>query len=190
MTYVDKLRRQARRYCRNLDNYKTVLKDTNNRAYEVLAGEYNCMGYALGIFDWLDCDTFRYILEDCEMNNRSFDPADPTNEEMELLNEMAADVAFEVRERFNLRVIDRPAEARSTERVIAMRCSFGDFHFARLNSDGLWTHKPGGNDIRIMTEKELYSWGWCKHRYDPYISDIHFFAVDASIDLEDEYCEE
>jgi hypothetical protein len=61
--------------------------------------------------------------------------------------------------------------------MIAFRIGADDFHFARKNSDGIWTHKPGVNTIREMTEEELFDVAWSKHRNCPYISEIAFFAV-------------
>ena len=190
MTYKEHLRRQARKYCRDLDNYRTVIKDTNNRVNEVMNTEYNCMGYAFGVFDWLDCDDFYCLCDDCASDNSSFDPTDPTEEEYERLNDMTNDVARELERRFPIRAIRRPEAALPHERVIAMRCGFDDFHFARLNSDGVWTHKPGGNVIREMSEDELYGWAWCENRQYPYTSKIYFFAIEASLDIESKYWDE
>jgi hypothetical protein len=190
--YQIRLRNQTKKYCRDVDNFRTVLKDTNNRVAHVLNGEYNCMGYAFGIFDWLDCHHFhnleyRLEVEREENDLPEFDPNEATDEEYEALEDMTRDVAIELLDRFPIRLIGDVAEARPTERVIAMRCGFDDFHFARLNSDGVWTHKPGGNTIRIMEEDELYGNAWCPGRWCPYVSSVYFFAIEAHLDLERDY---
>ena len=59
-----------------------------------------------------------------------------------------------------------------------MRIGYDDFHFARLGSDGIWTHKPGHSTIREMSEAELFSDAWSKEsRNCPYISEIVFFTI-------------
>ena len=62
--------------------------------------------------------------------------------------------------------------------MIAFRIGATDFHFARKNSDGTWTHKPGEDLICEMSEEELLSDAWCEETRDfPYISSIAFYAV-------------
>ena len=179
------IRRQIKEYSKNLDNFKTVIKDTNNRVNEVMNIEYNCMGYALGVFDWMNCHSFIKLAWSLEEENPDFEPATPTTEEFQQLDEMTWEVRNELLRRFPVRAIKQPEDANPHERVFALRCGFDDFHFARLNSDGTWTHKPGANTIRVMTEEELYSEAWCDHRWCPYNSSIHFFAMDAMLNLED-----
>lgn len=146
-------------YKNSLSNYRAVMKDTGGRIVKYPTDAYNCMGYAFGIYDWLDIDAF------FETDN------------IDDMNDCLYDCAAELEERYGCRRIKHPKAITKHERVIAMRVSEDDFHFARLNSDGTWTHKPGFWTIRNMTEEELYSDAWCDYRHCPYISEIIFFAV-------------
>ena len=151
-------------YEKHLSNFKTVLKDTNNSLITANQYDYNCMSYALGIFDdWLDINSF-----DCTCS-----------EDEEALNDIFYDCCQELEERFAVRRLSGPAASLEiNERLIAFRIGFDDFHFVRRNSDGSWTHKPGADYIREMTEEELFNDSWCEDsRYYPYISEIAFFAV-------------
>ena len=153
-------------YSNNLPNYNTVLRDTNNAIIDTIDDSYNCMGYALGTFEWEDLDSFIYCgdlpnKQSKRLTKRSFKAC-----RRELIRD------------YKLRPISSPKRARANERVIAMRIGADDFHFARLNSDGTWTHKPGKTHIRVMTTEELYEKkGWSRHRIHPYSSKIAFFAI-------------
>lgn len=162
---MNKLNRvkQMKYYQKNLSNYRTVQKDTGNILTKKRDYEYNCYGYAVGYYDWLDLNDFCYLADE---------------EDWDELEIMAADCAMEVEHAIiGCRQIVDPSHAKSNERVFAMRVGYDDFHFARLNSDGVWTHKPGSNTVREMTEDELYGDEWCSFREYPYISTVYFFAM-------------
>ena len=58
-------RKNYRFYKKELSNFQTVLKDTNNSI--VLADQYgyNCMSYAFGVFDdWLSLRSFEHSFAD------------------------------------------------------------------------------------------------------------------------------
>lgn len=165
MSKKDLLRQQIEHYAKTLDNFRTVIKDTNNHIATTLDNEYNCMGYAFGCYDWMDLESFRCL--------DNFDNEDYIDAE---LKEMTLDCVQEIIE-YGFRQISQPHYVKAHERVIAFRCGYDDFHFARLNSDGIWTHKPGGKFIRKMTEDELYGDAWCEHRRYPYTSKVYFFAI-------------
>lgn len=151
-------------YRSHLSNYAIVQKDTGNILTRKPNWDYNCYGYAVGFYDWLDLDSFCYMGDD--------------EDDRDALEMMAAECANEVEMALkNCRQIIGPSHAKPNERVFALRVGYDDFHFARLNSDGIWTHKPGGNTIREMTEDELYGDEWCPQREYPYISTIYFFAI-------------
>ena len=158
-------------YKNELSNFETVMKDTNNNLVTADEDCYNCMSYALGVFDdWLGLDTFDF----------SFTEEDNENEDIdyELLNEIFFACCIEIEDNFNVRrLIDSSSPIEEDERLIAFRVGANDFHFARKNSDGTWTHKPGCGYIREMPEEELFSEAWCTQRRYPYISEIAFFAV-------------
>lgn len=160
------IRQNLRFYAKNLSNYRSVVKETNNQILINPQGYYNCMGYALGTFDWEDIDSFRYTPYRCGEKRY-----------LECMNEILWECVDELLERFpQIRLIKSPREKEIKERIIAFRLSETDFHWARLGADGIWTHKPGSSPIRIMSEEEFCG-EWCPQRVDPYISDVVFFAV-------------
>ena len=167
-------REQHEFYKNNLSNYKTVLKDTKGNVTRHSDWDYNCASYAFGIFDnWVNLDAWRCLIEECD---DFYDLS--SNEQYDILEEMFQECCAEIASKFPCRQISEPEAAKPQERVIAFRVGFDDFHFARLNSDGVWTHKPGASHIRVMSETELYSsYGWCLNRTYPYVSSVAFFAV-------------
>ena len=158
-------------YQNELSNFETVMKDTNNNLVTADECDYNCMSYAFGVFDdWLGLDTFDLsFAEDNTVDDIDY----------ELLNDIFFACCNEIEDNFNVRrLIDSIAPIEEDERIIAFRIGANDFHFARKNSDGTWTHKPGQGYIREMSEEELFSEAWCANsRTYPYISEIAFFAV-------------
>lgn len=157
-------------YEKELSNFKTVMKDTNNSLVIANRYNYNCMSYALGVFNnWLVIDAFDIsVMED----------EDDCHIDYSYMNDVFYDCCVELEERFAVRRLSGPnAVLAENERMIAFRIGADDFHFARKNSDGTWTHKPGANYIREMTEGELFSDCWSDHKDYPYISEIAFFAV-------------
>ena len=170
--YIKKKRRYKQTYKfyeKQLSNFKTVMKDTNNSLVIADQFGYNCMSYALSIFDsWLHIDAFEHSFAENNYNEVDY----------ELLDNVFYDCCIELEKRFAVRRLSGPnANLTENERMIAFRIGADDFHFARKNSDGTWTHKPGRDYIRTMSEDELFDVAWCKHRHCPYISDIAFFAV-------------
>lgn len=157
-------------YQSTLNNLDTVIKDTNNKLITSDQYNYNCMSYAFGICDeWLYLDCF----------DSSYDYNDESNVDFEYLDDVFEDCCYELENRFKVRRLkDSKAILNADERMIAFRIGADDFHFARKNSDGTWTHKPGCNYIREMTEDELLGEAWsADSRPFPYISEIAFYAV-------------
>lgn len=155
------LKAQYTFYSSNLSNFSTVLKDTKGKVARAEDDLYNCMSYALGVFnDWLELDEFTWT------------------DDVETLEERAAECAAELEWDWGCRPLSSHLDTlKKGERMIAMRLGFDDFHFARLNSDGIWTHKTGRGAIRTMSEEELLGENWCSSRMCPYISTVYFFAV-------------
>ena len=170
---LDFIRKDCRKnynfYRKKLSNFKTVMKDTNNNLVTANQYDYNCMSYALGVFDK------RLILNAFE-SSRYY--KDNTVDYNHLKNVFLA-CCKELENKYAVRPLSNPyAELAENERMIAFRIGATDFHFARQNSDGTWTHKPGGNHICEMSEEELLSDAWCKEtREFPYVSSIAFYAV-------------
>lgn len=169
MSYARRFRRENLKaqynfYSNNLSNFRTVLKDTKGKVARAENGMYNCMSYALGIFnDWLNLDEFTWSDND------------------DAVEEIASWCAIELERNYNCRPLNSHLDhLKKGERMIAMRIGQDDFHFARLNSDGVWTHKTGGGTIKVMPEEELLGDCWCSARMCPYISTVYFFAVKES----------
>ena len=158
-------------YKNNLSNFKTVMKDTNNSLVTSYSCDYNCMSYALGVYDtWSLLNSF-----DSSYDSELYGAIDE-----EYMADIFYDCCIELEERFSLRRVEGPdAALAKNERMIAFRISGDDFHFARKNSDGIWTHKPGPQKIKEMSREELLGEAWCSHRDFPYISEIAFFAIAA-----------
>lgn len=149
-------------YSNNLSNFKTVLQDTNEDITYFDEDSYNCMGYALGTFEWEALDSFVEI----------------EREDPEFLADITLECVAELEDNFEyLRRIERPEDVLDNEYAIAFRMGYDDFHFLRQNSDGSWTHKPGNNVIQTISKEEVFSFAWCPQRFFPYVSEIYFFAV-------------
>ena len=162
-------KRAYRFYRKELSNFQTVLKDTNNSIVIADQYNYNCMSYALGVYDnWLALNAFEHSYNIDDYNDIDYD----------YMYNVFVDCCLELEAKYDVRRIDSPdAALNDNERVIAFRIGADDFHFARRNSDGVWTHKPGGNTIREMTEEELLGEEWSDYRVFPYVSEVAFFAV-------------
>lgn len=163
-------KQKYRFYQKELSNFKTVMKDTNNSLVIADQYNYNCMSYAFGVFDnWLCLDAFEHSI----VEGGVYDEVD-----YDYLADVFYDCCCELENRFAVRRVSGPdAVLAENERMIAFRIGADDFHFARKNSDGTWTHKPGSDYIREMSEEELLGVAWSRHRYCPYISEIAFYAV-------------
>lgn len=168
-------KRRARYYAKNLSNFRNVCKDTNNAIIKKERWDYNCMGYAIGTYNWELLDSFCWTPQ-----FRGGNIFEEPKLDMGFMNNTLMCCVDEVLERFpQLRLIDSPTEIKDNERAIAFRLSETDFHWLRLGSDGIWTHKPGNSTIREMSEEEFCG-EWCADLRDgPYISDTVFFAVAA-----------
>ena len=155
-------------YKNMLSNFSTVLKDTNRNLITATQCDYNCISYALGVYDdWLAIDAFAHS---------TFEDGVDLEEMNHIFHECCVELEMEYAAR---RLTGPEAELAANERMIAFRIGGDDFHFARRNSDGVWTHKPGANYIREMSEEELFGECWSEHRQYPYISEVAFFAVAA-----------
>ena len=122
--------------------------------------DYNCGGYALGIFSWLfPCNT-----ED--EKNKWFlnkDKNSDFNYGLEASSEwMLSNIP-------NLRKIDSPYDIlEKNEWVVGFKIGVGsgcgDFHFIR-KSNNRFLHKIGPCDITYMDEIEALSDSWCNGGY-------------------------
>ena len=95
--------------------------------------EANCMGYALGINEWLLVPWWRdSSVKECA--------------------EWLADT-------YNLKIVKK-RDMKPGKEYIVFRKSSVDFHFARRSADGHWRHKPGWSYVRPMKEKEVFASYW------------------------------
>ncbi len=168
---IKRYKKNYKFYIDELSNFRTVFKDTNNKILTTPQEDYNCMSYAFNVFnDWLCIDAFH-----SSYTQRSYGAID-----YDYLEDIFEECCIELEERFTIRRLSGPtSEIYENERMIAFRIGMDDFHFARRNSDGIWTHKPGAWTIREMSEEELLSDAWSIDRKYPYVSSIAFFAVAA-----------
>ena len=159
-------KKQYKFYEKELSNFKTIMKDTDNHLVSSHRYDYNCMSYALGIYDeWLYLESFDYSLCNYDID-------------YDRLEDIFDDCCQELTHEYNLRRLSNLEEKlEPNERIIAFRIGATDFHFVRKNSDGTWTHKAGEDYIYKMSEEELLSSTWSDYREYPYISEIAFFAV-------------
>lgn len=106
--------------------------------------DYNCGGYALGIYVW-------YQFEDYFNSLRAVGV-----EEMTHLCVDAILCDFPA-----LRVINDLNELQKNERAIAFRICEKDFHFMMRHKNGHWSHKPGRMPIRSIAKVEVFNpKGW------------------------------
>ena len=169
MTRMNKRYKKAYKfYQKELSNFKFVMQDTNNNLITANQYDYNCMSYAFGVFDnWMLIDAFEMSVD----------------KGAAYMEYVFTNCCKELEELYPIRRLkDHTSEIAENERMIAFRIGLDDFHFARRNSDGTWTHKPGKNYIREIAESELLAESWSKEtRTYPYISEIAFYAVTAPL---------
>lgn len=98
---------------------------------------YNCGGYAFGIFSWLHCNTDRKPLDyyGCENAYQRKKVRDDC-------------IAHLLRTVPNIRIVRRDETLDPDEYLVAFRMSTRDFHFIRQMPDGSWWQKSGGTEIR------------------------------------------
>ena len=61
-------------YRKELSNFQTVLRDTNNSIVTAVQYNYNCMSYALGVYDdWLALNAFEHSYCDDDHNEIDYD---------------------------------------------------------------------------------------------------------------------
>lgn len=128
--------------------------------------DYNCGGYALGLFNW-------YLPYPQEMRN-----------ELTFLGEWVYSYRKTMKIMVNYMVNTLPIRVikslknldEETEYCVAFRLGEGDFHYVKRYKQGIWYHKMGGSShIRRMEEEEVFSKkGWLHGRYN---SNIVLLAV-------------
>lgn len=168
------------------------LFDLNISNDDVYNDEFNCMGFALGTYEWDQIEDYGY--------NPYFDD-EPEFAEEEVLDLAIGDVCelsdygyiIDLDERepiavhyphirymgiYNKNEKDFVEKLNPNEYLVAMRLAEDDFHFARRMENGSWYHKPGYTAIRKMEETELSdASNWCNRYY----GDIAMFAITPAL---------
>lgn len=142
---------------RSYDNFGADLFNANRQrnARNTNRFDYNCGGYALGIFAWY-LPSYSSDVWGCW--------EDWDDEEMQDITEEAIEVMLH--DFTDLRLITALNEVRHDEYAIAFRISSdGDFHYIKQERSRMWTHKCGAGIIRTMTRWEVFNTHW-DDRYD------------------------
>lgn len=182
------------RYNLGLSEEFTEIKDESY-------GGYNCMGFALGSYDWDEIDVDGYGEEEIEMIDEDGDPYYEYEDSEPDINTLgcAVDEVLYYSDRITtycdyedeetsimyphirfLGYLSDYSEAyynkqlEGSEYLMAMRLASDDFHFARKMKDGVWYHKPGCLEIEAMQHKDLSDIRNWRGRY---YGDIAMFAV-------------
>ena len=175
--------------CEIIDNNKNFSKkdidDINNNYKDI--GWFNCMGFALGDYDWLDLDAFVTPADDWEYIHRNNEDENYSNifkgnfrenqDFMEYMEDIAEDCADEVDRCYvNCRRVSSIDDLLPCEYLVGFKIGPTDFHFIRRFSNGLWVEKPGGMNLRTMSEEVALSSSWPHNGWD-YCTKTHWFAV-------------
>lgn len=126
--------------------------------------EYNCGGYALGIFSWIfPCDTDEersewFIFEGERANEDNYNAGAELGAKW-----MENNVP-------NLRRISSPSEKlEEGEWLIGFKVGigsgYGDFHYIKRTQNGHFWHKVGPLKIDHMSKIEALSDSWCEGKY-------------------------
>lgn len=138
--------------------------------------EYNCMGFALGTYEWEDLEDFEYT-DDLE------------DEDEEYAIALRSSICYECALKLTLlslyvenypcmRVLDNRFEKLADdEYMIAMKVSEDDYHFRRQMDDGKWYEKCGGGPIKECTDTVHDEDWWSLHGRLHYDSNTVYLAV-------------
>lgn len=122
-------------------------------------GFYNCMGFAIGTYEWDELGNFECSYEyDYDGNT--------VPDYMELRDAVCWDCADELENLHysnpffpKMRIVKSERDLLDNEYLIAMRVAEEDFHFMRRMSDGRWFEKCGPNILRECTD-EVFDDEW------------------------------
>ena len=149
----------------NADRIKTIEAIIENDSYSPKKYiEYNCAGYALGIYDWIypvnpfdeePEDIAAEFTDNAVLYEDILDAAYCGNYERATMIEL---VVRRLLANFKgLRVISDFSEVEKDEYGIVYVCNNTDFHFGRYDN-GILSHKTGAEPPRIVCDiQEIYS---------------------------------
>lgn len=143
--------------------------------------DYNCMGFALGTYDWNGLCNFQYSYE------FDYDNEEHSNY-MEFRDEVCWECAAELENLHytdpyfpKMRMVENEKNLHDNEYLIAMRVSEDDFHFMRRMSDGRWFEKCGAGILRECTDA-VWEDEWISPNEEIfYNSVIILFAVEQEV---------
>lgn len=153
---------------KKINNSVRCFAYSSKKLYREHIRSYNCMGYALGIKEWL-----RPEVLDCFRNS---DPEDEYYYEYDYDDEIetytdyisgAIAVVEELVDTYKLKPVQRKDMVRGKE-YIAFRMGPNDFHFLLRHRNGYWTGKMGSAPIRRIRKSQVFApqWGTGPDRYD------------------------
>ncbi len=168
---------------KDLDN---LVEETNNKILEEDGWDYNCGGFALGTFEWLELSSFKVFnyLKAKEILLKKKDVKTKKDRRFlkdyrKKINRNTKECVEELLKNYDfIRIIKKTSELKPNEYAFTFRRGDDDFHFIRRFSNGVWTHKPGSMSIRKMETKEVFSKEW-EHGKTPYCSKLYMFACEA-----------
>ena len=117
--------------------------------------DYNCGGYALGIFNW-------YVPRSGRRGQVDYRNCTLSSCIQVMLNELP-----------NVRQITDVRQLHKNEYAVAFRLGRFDFHYMRRAHNGHWTHKMGAWPIETILKSDVFSPQWC----DAYDGEIALLAV-------------
>ena len=112
--------------------------------------DYNCMGFAIGTYEWEELDSFELTYEDLEEESYA--------EVEKRRNDVCYRCALELTLMHlhgnypQMRIVDKDEAIKASEMLIALKLAEEDFHFMRRFPDGKWYEKCGASVIRECTD--------------------------------------
>lgn len=140
------------------DKYSLQLDE---RVASRFGSDYNCMGFALGTYEWENIYDFKETRELDELERE----------------DCLADCVSEITCFYPVREIELEDKIEEDEYRIAMKVATDDFHFAREMEDGTWYEKCGAAMLRPFDRDTLYNDWYSATGSTVYDSETVFFAV-------------
>ena len=113
--------------------------------------DYNCMGFAIGTYEWEELDSFEYTYENWEEEESYAEVEERRNE---VCYRCALELTLmHLRGNYpQMRIVDKDEAIEANEILIALRLAEEDFHFMRRFADGRWYEKCGASILRECTD--------------------------------------
>jgi hypothetical protein len=136
--------------------------------------DYNCMGFAIGTYEWEGLSSFEYTYED---EVESYEEIKAQRDEVCYRCALEMTLMYLHGNYPRMRILNDKDEIKPDETLIAMKIGEDDFHFMRRFPDGKWYEKCGGSVLRECTdvvEDEEWESIYGSHYYD---SDTIYLAL-------------